>query len=333
MTKLSLSLAFHPNPRSGPVLDGSVRPEGIDLAVSHVAPPELFHRQLVHREFDVSEMSISSLLIITAQGDTSWVALPIFTTRTFFGTAALVHVNSGIKKPSDLNGKRVGVHEYQMTAALWARGFFQHEYNVLPQDIRWTMERSPELSHGGATGFSPPAGIDLEYMPEDKNLGQMLADNELDATLFYFRSFGQGGMNRSVADLVNHPHVNTLFPNPNAESARYFKKTGVFPFNHTVILRRSIYETHPWVARNLLEAFEQAKQISYQRASEQNSSWIQAGLVPANVREGFERDLFPYGVSPNRHVIELAMQYSYEQGLTPRQLSPEELFAPTLLDT
>ena len=126
MSKLPLSLAFNPNPRSEPILDGTIAPEGIELACSAVPPGELFHRQLSHQEFDVSEMSISTLLIITAQGSSPWVALPIFSTRTFFGTSALVRRDAGIERPEDLKGKRVGVNEYQQTAALWARGFFQH---------------------------------------------------------------------------------------------------------------------------------------------------------------------------------------------------------------
>ena len=330
VANLSLSLAFHPNPRSLPVLDGTVKPEGIELHSSHVGPAELFHRQLTHQEFDVSEMSISSLLIILSQGDTNWVALPIFTTRTFFGTGAYVNVSSGIDKPGDMKGKRIGVHEYQQTAALWARGFFEHEYGVAPSDVEWVMERTPELSHGGATGFTPPPGVKLEYMPEEKNLGQMVADGELDATHFYFWG---GGINRSLIDLSRTDTVRTLFPNPGEESARYFSKTGVFPFNHTVILRRSIYEEHPWVARNLFETFEAAKQHAYAHTAEATQPWAAAGLLSPDARKGLAQDLFPYGLSANRKVVELAMQYSNEQGLTSRVMTPEEVFASTLLDT
>ena len=130
MAKLSLSLAFAPNPRSMPILDGTVEAEGIALACSRISPGEQFHRQLTHQEFDVSEMSISSLLMITAAGDTNWVALPIFTTRYFFGTTAIARNGAGIDSPDQMKGKRVGVNEYQMTAALWSRGFFHHEYGV-----------------------------------------------------------------------------------------------------------------------------------------------------------------------------------------------------------
>ena len=181
--KPAFSIAFAPNPRSRPIMDGTVRPEGIELIPTASGPAETFHRQLTHQEFDVSEMSLSSLAIITAQGNRDWVTLPICTTRTFFGIGALIRTDAGIESPADLKGKRVGVNEYQQTAALWARGFFQHEYGVAPTDVEWWMERTQELSHGGATGFQPPPGVALHYMDpaKDQNLGGMMANGELDA--------------------------------------------------------------------------------------------------------------------------------------------------------
>ena len=330
-TTLQLSLAFGSNPRSEPVLDGAVQAEGIEFACSRVPAGELFHRQLTHQEFDVSEMSISTLLIITAQGDTNWVGLPIFTTRQFFGTMAIARDGAGIDRPEDMKGKRVGVNEYQQTAALWSRGFFEHEYGVGSRDVEWWMERTPEYSHGGATGFTPPDGVRMQYIPERTSMGEMMMKGELDAIQHYF--WGGGGINRSTVDLVKQPGMHRIFPDPLAESARYYQKTGIFPFNHTVIMRRSIYEQHPWAARNILEAFEKAKQLSYQRTRDGNQPWLVTGLLPRESEGPLATDLFPYGLSANRMVIEAAMQYSHEQGLTPRVLTPEEIYAPTLLDS
>ena len=153
-TKPTFSLAFAPNPRSRPIMDGTIKPEGIELIPTASGPAETFHRQLTHQEFDVSEMSLSSLAIITAQGNRDWVTLPICTTRTFFGTGALIRTDAGIESPADLKGKRVGVNEYQQTAALWARGFFQHEYGVAPTDVEWWMERTQEMSTAGRRASS-----------------------------------------------------------------------------------------------------------------------------------------------------------------------------------
>ena len=331
MARPTLSLAFAPNPRSLPVMNGTVVPEGLDLVPTASPPPETFHRQLTRQEFDVSEMSLSSLAIITAQGNRDWVALPIFSTRTFFGTAALVRTDRGIDSPADLKGKRIGVNEYQQTAALWARGFFQHEYGVADTDVEWWMERTPELSHGGATGFTPPPGVTLHYMdPATQNLGSMMAEGSLDAVYVYFTG---SGINRSTIDLRAHGKVRTLFPDPLAESARYYAKTGIYPINHVVILRRSLYEAHPWAARNLLDAFERAKAVAHSRTRELAQPYVDAGLLPSSAPRALAADLFPYGVSANRLTLETALSYSKEQGLTPRLVTLEELFAPTVLDT
>ncbi len=329
--KPTFSIAFAPNPRSLPVMNGTVQTEGVDLIPTASPPPETFHRQLTRQDFDVSEMSLSSLAIIAAQGNRDWVALPIFSTRSFFGTGALVRVDSGIHSPADLKGKRVGVNEYQQTAALWARGFFQHEYGVASHDVEWWMERAPELSHGGATGFTPPPRVALHYMnPAAQNIGSMMADGSLDAVYVYFTG---SGINRSTIDLRAHSQVRTLFPDPLAESARYYAKTGLYPINHVVIMRRSLYEQYPWAARNLLDAFQKAKEIAAARAIELAQPYIETGLLPANARRTIAEDLFPYGVSANRRTLETALAYSTEQGLTSRLVTIEELFAPAILDT
>ncbi len=331
MVKLQLSLAFSPNPRSKPILDGVVEPEGIELLCSHVPPGELFHRQLTHQEFDVSEMSISSLLMITAQGNRDWVALPIFTTRHFFGTQAIARNAAGIETGDQLKGKRVGVNEYQQTAALWSRGFFHHEYGVAAQDVEWWMERTPAYSHAGAVGFQAPPGVALKFIPENKNMGQMMMDGELDAIQHYF--WGGGGINRSNIDLAKQSGMHYIFGDPQEEATRYYNKTGIFPFNHTVIVRRSIYEAHPWIGRNILEAFQKAKELHYNERREATQPWLDTGVMASAAKKSMDTDLFPYGLAANRMVIETAMQYSTEQGLTPRVLTPEEIYASNLLDT
>ena len=156
---LQLSIGITNNPRTWPIIDGTVKPDGIDLIPTVLHPSELFWRQLHFSEFAVSEMSCSSFIIAVARGDTRFVGLPIFTTRRFFHTSILVRRKAGIEMPADLKGKRVGVPEYQQTAALWARGVLQHEFGVAPKDMEFWMERTPEMSHGGATGFKAPPGV------------------------------------------------------------------------------------------------------------------------------------------------------------------------------
>src|SRR3989440_7000786 len=183
--KLELSIALSDNPNTRPLLSGDVQAEGIGLVATALHPSEMFWRQLRFGEFDVSEMSMSSLLISTSRGPTPWVALPVFTTREFFHTRILVRADAGIAAPSDLRGKRVGVPEYQQTAAIWGRGVLQHEFGVSAREIEWFMERPPDRSHGGATGFSSPPGVRLNHIPPTTNIGEMLVRGELDAKLLY----------------------------------------------------------------------------------------------------------------------------------------------------
>jgi 4,5-dihydroxyphthalate decarboxylase len=330
MANLSLSLIVAANPRSQPIIDGTVRPEGIDLTVTVAHPSEIFWRQLRFAEFDVSEMSLSSLLMVVARGDTTWVGLPIFTTRRFFHTGILVRADAGIEQPADLRGKRVGVPEYQQTAALWTRGVLQHEFGVAPADMDWYMERTEELSHGGATGFRPPPGVRFQRIPPDKSIASMLLAGELDAALHYVPE--RNIIDRSGIDLERHPRVRRLFPDPLAESVRYYRKTGLFPINHGMVVRRSILERHPWVALNLYKAFVAAKEQALARTRELVDVYFRLGLLPAEAQQAFATDPYPYGVQANRQVLETIARYSYEQGLTPRVVALEEVFAPSTLD-
>lgn len=327
MTQLQLSLMMGANPRSQPVLDGSIRPDGIDLICTPGHPSEIFWRQLKFREFDVSEMSLSSLLMAIANGNTDWVGLPIFTSRRFFHTGAWIRTQSGIKQPSDLNGKRVGVPEYQQTAALWTRGILMHEFGLEPTTIEWWMERPPERSHGGATGFTPPPGIRLNYIPSTESIGTMLRDDALDATLMYISD--NNLVDRSRVRLEGDPRFRTLFEDPTAEGRRYFQKTSIFPINHGMVVRRSIYERHPWVALNIFNAFRKAKEQAAARLRELASTHVELGLLRA---EPLAVDPYPYGVKSNQKVLETIAQYSHEQGLTPRVVRMEEVFAPSTLD-
>jgi len=158
---LTLSISLSNNERTRPLLQGRVRAQGITLISTSVHPSEMFWRQLKYRDFDVSEMSMSSLFIAASRGDRAWVALPVYTSRQFFHTNILIRTDRGIDRPEDLRGKRIGVPKYQQTAALWSRGILEHEFGASAREIEWFMERGPEKSHGGAIGFQPPEGVRL----------------------------------------------------------------------------------------------------------------------------------------------------------------------------
>jgi len=324
---LQLSIGITNNPRTWPIIDGTVKPDGIDLIPTVLHPSELFWRQLHFAEFAVAEMSISSFMITVGRGDTRFVGLPIYTTRRFFHTSILVARKAKIDTPADLKGKRVGVPEYQQTAALWARGVLQHEFGVAPKDMEFWMERTPERSHGGATGFKPPPGVTVNQIPADKSIGSMMLAGELDAVLHYLSS--RNLVDRSRADLSHHPDFKYLFADPIAEGIRYYRKTGLVPINHQAVVRRDIYEKEPWVVLNLIKAFNRANEIANAQRVAHVEDHVATGLLSGDP----VTPVIQHGVKANRKVVETIAQYSLEQGLTPRLIKLEEIYAPSALET
>jgi 4,5-dihydroxyphthalate decarboxylase len=329
-TLLPLSIALSDNPNTGPLIDGDVAPQGISLTPTVVHPSEMFWRQLRFAEFDVSEMSMSSLLISTARGPTPWVALPVFTTREFFHTRILVRADAGIASPADLKGKRVGVPEYQQTAAIWGRGVLENEFGVRPRDMEFFMERVADKSHGGATGFKPPPGVTVNPIPASTNIGEMLVAGELDATLLYLTS--RNLVDRSRIDLDADKRVRPLFADRAAEGRRYYAKTGIYPINHTVVIRRTLVEQHPWIALNLYSAFAAARARVLAAGSTALASHFETGIVGEDVRKALAADPMAYGVKATRKVLETIAAYVHAQGLTDRRVMIEELFAPATMD-
>jgi 4,5-dihydroxyphthalate decarboxylase len=323
--KITLSIGITSNPRTWPVIDGVVAPDGIDFVPTVLHPSELFWRQLRFAEFDVSEMSMSSLMMARSKGDDRFVGIPVFTTRKFFHTTVLVRKDAGIEVPADLKGKRIGVPEYQQTAALWARGVLQHEFGVAPKDMKFWMERPPSRSHGGATGFKPPPGVTVNQIPADKNIGSMMLSGELQAVMFYL--VDPNLIDRSTADLHNHPDIRPLFPDPAAEGVRYYRKTGIYPINHGMVIKRELAERHPWAVTNILKVFQRANEVAERHRIEQAEYYFEAGILPASARPAFARPLLAHGVAPNRLVLDTIARYSLEQGLTPRLTQIEDLFA------
>jgi len=328
--KLQLSLAISSNPRTWPILDGTVAPDGIELVPTILHPSEMFWRQLRFAEFDVSEMSVSSLLMARAAGDTRWLGLPVFTTRKFFHTEILVRRDARIEKPADLKGRRVGVPEYQQTAALWTRGVLQHEFGVAPADMEFWMERVPTHSHAGATAFKPPPGVTIHQIPAAKSIGSMMVSGELEVVIHYI--VNKNLVDRSTVDLANHPEIKTLFPDPWAEGVRFYRKTNIYPINHGMVVKSALVEKHPWVVLNLLKAFEAANEIANQQRIEQAEYHAVAGLIPPEAAKALKQPIIRHGIAANRHTLETAAAYSVEQGLTPRLMQLDEIFAASTMD-
>ena len=327
--QIELSIALSDNENTRAVLDGRIAPDGIRLIPTALHPSEMFWRQLKFAEFDVSEMSMSSLTIATAQGPTPWVAIPVFTTREFFHLRALVRVASGIAAPADLRGKRVGVPEYQQTAAIWGRGVLQHEFAVHAREIEWHMERTPDMSHGGATAFKPPEGVTIHRIPLATNIGEMMVRGELDATLLYLTN--PNLVDRSRIDLSKDDRFRPLFERK-VEGPRYYAKTGIYQINHGMVIRRSLHERYPWAAINIYNAFARARAEVTRARDTALHRHYEPGLIGDDVRRALATDPMGYGVKGNRTVLETITQYVHEQGLAARRVGLEELFAASTLD-
>ena len=336
MPRLTLSFISAFNERVDPLMNGTVKAEGIDIVPTYSHPSETFWRQLKFQEFDIAEMSMSSYLIARARGF-DMIALPVFPSRRLFHTELSCHTDSGIKEPGDLLGKRLGVGEYQQTAALWTRGILEHEFGVSQFKVHWYMERTEELSHGGATGFTPPPGISFQRIPPDKSMASMLVNNELDVAAI-------SSPWKNMPNVIGRSHsirgsdgdwnkIKPLFPDRMSEGARLFQKWGFLPVNHAYIIRGEIYKNYPWVAFNLYSGFVKAKQYFNERLLERIPTALFFGPeYLATTRQMFGDDPYPYGVKANRKMLATLIDYSQQQGLTSKKLEIKELFAPSTLD-
>jgi 4,5-dihydroxyphthalate decarboxylase len=334
MPKLTLGFISAFNERVDPLMNGTVKAEGIELIPTYSHPAETFWRQLKFKEFEVAEMSMSSFLIAKSQGS-DMVALPVFPSRRLFQTELSYHVDSGIAKPGDLAGKKLGVAEYQQTAALWIRGILEHDFGVSQYNIHWHMERSEEMSHGGATGFKPPAGISFNRIAANKSLVSTLLGNELDvahvASPFVLQANTLDRSSRIVGK-NDWSKIRPLFPDRMMEGERFFKNHGFLPVNHTYIIRGDIYRKYPWIAFNLYSGFVKAKALARQKLADSIPSALFFGPeYLAMTRRLIGDDPFPYGIKANQAMLDTITSYSHEQGLTPRQMKPEELFAEQTL--
>src|SRR5262245_21831578 len=336
MPKLQLSFISAFNERVDPLMKGIVQAEGIEIVPTYSHPSETFWRQLKFQEFEVDEMSMSSYLIARERGF-DMIALPVFPSRRLFHTELSYHTDSGVKRPEDLVGKRIGVGEYQQTAALWQRGILEHDFGVSQFKVHWYMERTEELSHGGQTGFKPPQGISFQRIPPDKNLATMLLNHEIDAAAI-------SSPWSKIPTVIDRSHgiaaaggdwskVKMLFDDRIVEAARFFKKWGFLPVNHAYTIRGDIYKKYPWVAFNLYTGFVKAKENFNAKLLDSIPSALFFGKeYLAKTQAMFGADPYPYGVKANRKMIETLIDFSHEQGLITKKPKIEDLFAKSTLE-
>jgi 4,5-dihydroxyphthalate decarboxylase len=319
MANLRITLACGPYDRTHALADGSIRPDGIELNYVTLQPAEIFWRMLQYRDFDAAEMSLSNYTTLVSQGNPPFVAIPVFPSRVFRHGYFFVNPDKKIEQPRDLAGKRGGVPEYSMTAAVYMRGLLQHEYGVLPKQVEWVQGREDRL------GRKLPADVRLTQAPRGAELGDLLERGEIDFMMT---------ANNPLAFRRGSPKVQRLFPNYAELEKDYYRRTKIYPIMHTLVIRREIYERDPWVALSLYKAFCAAKDRSYQLLLETGSpkasfAWLQPMLEEEQRIIG--KDWYPYGIEPNRASLGALLQYTHEQGLSDRVLKIEELFASSTL--
>jgi 4,5-dihydroxyphthalate decarboxylase len=319
MANLKLTLACWDYDRTRPLMDGRVQPEGIDLDIKVLRPHETFERQLHRQEFDLSELSLGSIAALTGRGACPFVPIPVVLSKIFRHSCIYIRKDAGIERPQDLRGKRVGTTQFSATALVFMRGMLQHEYGVKTEDMHWFM--------GGLDRYADPPLIPLnlpkvrlDFLKQGQTLEQMFDAGELDALLSIYipSSF------RASA-----PHVARLFPNYKEVEQDYYRRTRICPVMHVVALREDVHRAHPWAAKSIYRAFREARDLAIDGLYDTDALRVALPWLLDYVEESwrvFGEDFWAFGLEPNRPTFEAVGHYVHEQGLSPRVVTPEELF-------
>jgi 4,5-dihydroxyphthalate decarboxylase len=323
---LRLSFGCWNYDRTRALMDKSVVADGIELISLNMPVEETFFRMLRYREFDVAEMSLSSYVLSCFLPERPFVAIPVFPSRFFRHSSIYVNAQSGIVEPRDLIGRRVGSPEYQMTAPVWIRGILADEYGVRAEDVTHYTGGEETPNRSEKLPVDLPPRIVLQRIGPDQTLAAMLRDGQIDALYTARKPSSYDGPTGQVR---------RLFEDFVEVERRYFRKTGIFPIMHTIVIRREIYEANRWVAQSLYKAFCEAKRRTYEDLRETAALKAMVPWLAAHVEEArreMGEDYWSYGFSNNRKTLETFLRYSYEQGLSRRLLSAAELFVPETME-
>lgn len=325
MTDLPINIAISEYDHVRDFADGLVTAAGIDANFLTFQVEEIFYRFVNFREWEVSEMSFAKYVSLKSQGDESVTSIPVFPSRVFRLSSIFVREDSNLSKPEDLAGKKVGIPEWAQTAAVYSRGYLQHQACIPLTDIDWYQAGVSQAGREEKVKLKLPDGINLTPRP-DKSLQQLLVDGEIDAMMSaHPPEWFEAG----------RPEIKRMIPDYQPLEAEYFEQTGVLPIMHTIAVRGDVAEKHPWVMMNLFKAFDEAKRHSVERAFEMTASRFPIPWAPHFAQQTahlFEGEYWPYGVEPNRKTLEAFLLYAFEQGVCHKHLAPEDLFPTHLLD-
>jgi 4,5-dihydroxyphthalate decarboxylase len=255
---------------------------------------------------------------LAGAGDESVAAIPVFPSRVFRHSSIYVARDGPIREPGDLAGARVGVPEWFQTAGVWARGLLVHEFGLGLGELRWVQAGVRQA--GRQEQFSPPADLSITVVP-DRSLTDLLLAGDLDAIITAHPPPSSGG------------RIVHLFADAAEREREWHRRTGIYPIMHVIVLRRDVLDEHPWAAANLYQAFVEARDRSLARVTDLNASRFPVPWLPdhaTRMAEAFHGDPFPYGIEPNRRTLETFLRYAHEQGITPRPLTVDALFPPSV---
>ena len=327
MSRLRLTLACGDYDRTRALHDGAIAPDGIDLVCLRLPVEDIFFRMARFAEFDAAELSLSSYLIsMTDAGPGRFVAIPAFLSRSFRHGGIYIHRASGITRPEDLVGRTVGLAEYQLTANVWIRGLLAEHHNVPVASVRYRTGGLHAPGRAERIRIDLPAGIDIAPIPAGRTLSDMLAAGELDAVY---------SPRTPECFRAGHPAVRRLFPDVRAVEADYYRRTGIFPIMHVVVLRRDFYDANRWAARSLYRALVAARDAAWHGMDETASRRYMLPWLPAELeatRAILGNDYWSYGLAGNENTLATLIGYSHAQGLLRRAFAPAELFAPEVLE-
>jgi 4,5-dihydroxyphthalate decarboxylase len=315
--RIRLKMAIAEHPHTAAIRNGSIEIEGVEPEIVTVKPQiGAFRRMVRDVEFDVCELAPTTYIIARAYG-APFVALPIFVVRRFHHSGMLVRPDAGIKVPKDLEGKRVGVRAYSVTTGVWIRQVFIDEYGLDNDKVTWVVDDEEHV-----TQLKLPANV--VHAPEGRSLADMIAAGDLDAGVEAAAGIGRtgaptGGWQEVEADYPD------LIPDAATAEADYYGRTGVYPMHGTIVVKDSILAEHPWIARSLNDAFTRAKDEWLAKLDSGEATGAGADKY-RKLQAIVGPDPLPYGIEANRPTIEALEKTAFEQGLTPRRMSMEELF-------
>ncbi len=319
MANIPLSMAVGRYDHFSDLLTNRVRAEGIDLLGMELPIEEIFFRTFSFTEWDISEFSMAKYVSMVASNTAPFRAIPVFPSRVFRQSAIYVAAKGPIHTPQDLVGRRIGVPEWVQTAGVYARAFLQHQCGIPLSKIHWVQGGVNQPGRTEKVESVLPDGVKIQRVP-DRSLNEMLLAGELDGIISAREPAGFLGTN---------PRITRLWPDYLPIEENYYRETGIFPIMHVMVVKSEVLQRHPWVAMNLLHAFDEAKANSLRRLSSIVHSsvaipWLSSAYNHAQKILG--ENFWPYGIQPNRRTLQAFLQFCAEQGITGRPISVEELF-------